>query len=82
MPLWERCNGKCQITHLDFSDEKVGLGQAKRAYAPSLDRIDPEGRYTADNRVARPMRVSDGREHCFDARLRPPKRICKLCVRL
>ena len=30
-------------------DEKVGLGQAKRAYAPSLDRIDPEGLYTADN---------------------------------
>jgi hypothetical protein len=49
MVLWERCGGRCKITHLDFSDEKVGLGQAKRAYAPSLDRIDPEGLYTADN---------------------------------
>jgi hypothetical protein len=45
----ERCSGRCKITHLDFSDEKVGLGQAKRAYAPSLDRIDPEGLYAADN---------------------------------
>jgi hypothetical protein len=47
--LWERCTGKCAITHLDFTDEKVGFGQAKRAYGPSLDRIDPEGLYTADN---------------------------------
>jgi hypothetical protein len=47
--LWDRCNGRCKITRLDFSDEKVGLGQAKRAYAPSLDRINPEELYTVDN---------------------------------
>ena len=41
MALWDECNGRCRITRLEFSDEKVGRGQAKRAYAPSLDRINP-----------------------------------------
>jgi hypothetical protein len=47
--LWDDCNGRCKITRLEFSDEKVGRGQAKRAYAPSLDRINPEEPYTVAN---------------------------------
>lgn len=49
MSLWERCGGKCAITRLQFTDEKVGTGRARRAFAPSLDKIDPEGAYTVDN---------------------------------
>jgi hypothetical protein len=47
--LWHRCGGRCAITGLPFSEKKVGGGQAKRAFAPSLDRIDPEGPYAREN---------------------------------
>lgn len=49
MTLWEQCGGRCAITRLEFTDEKVGTGRARRAFAPSLDKIDPEGAYTVDN---------------------------------
>jgi hypothetical protein len=34
---------------LPFSEEKIGLGKAKRAFAPSIDKIDPAGFYTVEN---------------------------------
>ena len=49
MELWSRCGGRCEITGLRFSERKVGSGKAKRAFAPSLDKIDPDGYYTLDN---------------------------------
>jgi hypothetical protein len=49
MVLWQRCEGHCIVTGLEFSEEQVGSGQAKRAFAPSLDRIDPNGFYSVDN---------------------------------
>ena len=47
--LWEECEGRCAITGLEFSNEKIGAGQAKRAFAPSLDRIDPAEGYSREN---------------------------------
>lgn len=47
--LWQRCGGSCAITRLEFTDEKVGTGRAKRAFAPSVDKIDSEGAYTVEN---------------------------------
>jgi Mrr N-terminal domain len=49
LELWQRCGGRCAVTKLPFSEEKVGLGKAKRAFAPSIDKIDPAGFYTLDN---------------------------------
>jgi Mrr N-terminal domain len=49
LELWQRCGGRCEITELPFSEEKVGLGKAKRAFAPSIDKKDPAGFYTVDN---------------------------------
>ncbi len=37
------------MTRGEFSNEKVGRGLVKRAFAPSIDRIDPEKPYTLDN---------------------------------
>ena len=34
---------------LPFTEEKIGTGAAKRAFAPSLDKINPEKPYTVDN---------------------------------
>ncbi len=47
--LWLQWGGRCAITRLPFSEEKVGAGRAKRAFAPSLDRIDPQGPYSREN---------------------------------
>ncbi len=47
--LWRDCGGRCAVTRGEFSNETVGRGLVKRAYAPSLDRIDHEKPYTRDN---------------------------------
>jgi len=47
--IWERAKGRCEIARMPFSFEPVGGGKAKRPYAPSLDRIDPDGFYEPDN---------------------------------
>jgi hypothetical protein len=49
LELWRRCGGRCAVTRLPFSEEKIGLGKAKRAFAPSIDKIDPAGFYTVEN---------------------------------
>ena len=49
LDLWEECDGRCAVTGQEFTDERVGTGQAKRAFAPSLDRIDPEDGYHQAN---------------------------------
>lgn len=49
MFLWSQCNGRCAVTGKQFSNEKIGTGRAKRALAPSLDKIDPDGYYTSKN---------------------------------
>ena len=47
--LWRRCGGRCTLTGIGFSETVVGTGRAKRAFAPSLDRIDPEDPYSLEN---------------------------------
>ena len=47
--LWRRCGRRCALTGIAFSETIVGTGRAKRAFAPSLDRIDPEWPYNLDN---------------------------------
>ena len=47
--IWVRCRGCCQLTGMAFLETKVGTGRARRPYAPSLDRIDPERPYTREN---------------------------------
>jgi hypothetical protein len=37
------------MTGLAFDDKQVGTGQARRPFAPSLDRVDPEKPYTVEN---------------------------------
>lgn len=49
LELWRRCGGRCAVTKLPFSEEKIGLGKAKRAFAPSIDKIDPTDFYTVEN---------------------------------
>ena len=49
LELWRRCGGRCVVTKLPFSGEKVGSGKAKRAFAPSIDKVDPADFYTVDN---------------------------------
>jgi Mrr restriction endonuclease-like protein len=46
---WESCSGRCAISGLPFSLHVVGDGQAKRPFAPSLDRIDRHKPYRRDN---------------------------------
>jgi hypothetical protein len=46
---WERCEGRCGVSGLEFSEVQVGGGKARRPYAPSLDRIDPRRGYEPDN---------------------------------
>jgi hypothetical protein len=41
--------GRCALTGKAFDLQKIGAGQAKRPYAPSLDRIDSTSGYTGDN---------------------------------
>ena len=47
--LWEECEGKCAVTKLPFSFALEGSSLVKRAYAPSLDRIQAGGRYSRAN---------------------------------
>lgn len=47
--LWAECGGQCSVTGLDFSNDAYGSGAAKRAFAPSLDRIDPAKPYSREN---------------------------------
>lgn len=46
---WEACGGCCAFSGMPFSFEVVGDGQAKRPFAPSLDRIDRHKSYQRDN---------------------------------
>ena len=46
---WEACGGCCAFSGMPFSLEVVGDGQARRPYAPSLDRIDRHKPYQKDN---------------------------------
>ena len=46
---WKRSKGKCEVSGLDFDFEIYGNGQAKRPFAPSLDRINPDRPYCRDN---------------------------------
>jgi hypothetical protein len=47
--LWRKCRGRCAMTGLPFDDKEVGTGQARRPFAPSLDRVDPDKPYTVEN---------------------------------
>jgi hypothetical protein len=47
--LWRACSGRCMLAGLPFKEVQVGTGQARKPYAPSLDRIDPEQPYTREN---------------------------------
>jgi Mrr restriction endonuclease-like protein len=47
--VWEACSGCCAISGLPFGLQVVGDGQAKRPFAPSLDRIDRHKPYRRDN---------------------------------
>ena len=47
--LWNECGGRCAVTGLPFSLEKVGSGAAKKVFAPSLDRIQAGGCYSREN---------------------------------
>ena len=49
MTVWERCEGRCAVSGLEFSEVQVGGGRARRPYAPSLDRIDTRRGYEPDN---------------------------------
>ena len=40
--LWQKCGGRCAMTGLPFDERQVGTGRARRPFAPSLDREDPE----------------------------------------
>jgi hypothetical protein len=47
--IWKVCGGQCAVSGLPFSLQIYGDGQAKRPFAPSLDRIDRHRPYTQDN---------------------------------
>jgi hypothetical protein len=47
--LWERCEGRCAVSRLKFSDELFPHALVKRPFAPSIDRIDPRLGYTLAN---------------------------------
>lgn len=40
---------RCYLSGVPFSLDRLGRGAAPRPYAPSIDRIDASGGYTADN---------------------------------
>ncbi len=41
--------GRCALSGIPFDLRVVGVGQARRPFAPSLDRVDASGGYTRDN---------------------------------
>lgn len=47
--LWDACGGRCMLTNLPFKETQIGTGQARRPFAPSLDRKNPEDPYTQGN---------------------------------
>lgn len=49
MTAWERCEGRCAVSGLEFSEELVGTGRARKPYAPSLDRVDRSRGYEPEN---------------------------------
>ncbi|MBV8140175.1 MAG: hypothetical protein JO121_31735, partial [Deltaproteobacteria bacterium] len=49
MMIWERCEGRCAVSGLEFSGAAVGAGRARHPFMPSLDQIEPGKGYTADN---------------------------------
>jgi hypothetical protein len=46
---WKTCGGCCAVSGLPFGLQVVGDGQAKRPFAPSLDRINRHKSYRRDN---------------------------------
>ena len=46
---WKKSEGRCALSGLDFDLRIVGDGQAKRPFAPSLDRLDRHKPYHRDN---------------------------------
>lgn len=47
--IWERCEGRCAVSGLEFSNAAVGMGRARHPFMPSLDQIEPGKGYTAEN---------------------------------
>lgn len=47
--LFEAQGARCALTGIGFDLRVVGTGQARRPFAPSLDRIDASAGYTRDN---------------------------------
>jgi hypothetical protein len=47
--VWDKSGGRCAVSGLEFSFERIGAGQAQRPFAPSLDRIDSTKSYTREN---------------------------------
>lgn len=47
--LWERCEGRCSVSGLDFSFERFDRALVKYPFGPSIDRIDPRKGYTLAN---------------------------------
>jgi hypothetical protein len=46
--LWERSQGRCEVSGITFSDYKP-VGSHRRPFFPSIDRIDSKLGYTLDN---------------------------------
>jgi hypothetical protein len=47
--VWKACSGRCKISGMPFGLQIVGDGQAKRPFAPSLDRVDRHKPYRRNN---------------------------------
>ena len=47
--VWDKAGGRCAVSGLEFAFERMGVGQAQRPFAPSLDRIDSTKPYTREN---------------------------------
>jgi hypothetical protein len=47
--IWERSEGRCAVSGLEFSSTAVGAGRARHPFMPSLDQIEPSKGYTANN---------------------------------
>jgi hypothetical protein len=47
--LWLRCEGRCAVSGLEFSEETFPDALVKRPYAPSIDQIEATKGYTLSN---------------------------------
>lgn len=47
--IWERSEGRCAVSGLEFSSVGVGMGRARHPFMPSFDQIEPGKGYSADN---------------------------------